>query len=965
MNESLSPDGDRLERLYEHALTLPPDERRAFVDRECEDDALLREELLSLLEDGAGGETFLEDVGRLVEPEGGSLAARLSEALRGRYRIDGRIGVGGMAEVYRAMDLRHERLVALKVLRPALAAILGSRRFLAEIKTTANLQHPHILPLYDSGEADGLLFYVMPYVEGESLRQRLDRESQLPVDEAVRIVSGVAEALDFAHRRGVVHRDIKPGNVLLVDGRPVVSDFGIALALGAAGGERLTQTGLTLGSPHYMSPEQAMGEAHVGPSTDIWALGCLLHEMLIGEPPFTGSTPQVVLGKIVACEPPSATLIRPTVPSNVDAAIHKALQRVPADRFGRGAEFIEALRDRGFRERNDEHTGGALEDRSAGRVIRGLVASTVLLTALSGWLILHRSGPSQPPGPERFEFDAPGALGGISGGVSLGERGAVFVGEAPGGRRQLWLRRWDALSPVPIAGTEGASVATPSLSPEGSEVAFVADGQLKVVPVSGGAVRTLAVPADCCPRWNDDGFIYFTGVGTGIRRLRPDGRAGPAESVTELADGELAHLDMQVLPGGKSALFTVQTGVMGADFRIDAFHFETGDRTVVVETSAVRPRVTSTGHLLYGDRRRRILAAPFDADRMEVTGPSILAASGAVDVPGLPVTVFDLSPSGRLVYLTAAGGWQSPYEFVWLDRVGAATPMDSDLVLRPEGVGWALAPDGSRLAFNNLVDDNNDVYVKALPNGPVERVTTDPGVDQRPFWTPDGRRLLYFNHRGENQGDSVDLWSIGPNGFGAERILHTPAFAEGASSPATEWVALRTTSLPTLGKLPGVWAFRPGAGDVPVPLVDDEAFVENFPAVSPDGRWLAYTSDRTGSDEVYVRRFPGLGEGPGVRVSGDGGTSPRWAASGLELLFLRPDMVVMSSRFDPATRRASDSRELFALPDGGTGWAPRFEVAPDGRLLMIRPRAEAGASPSPRFVVVQHFGSELKRRDPL
>jgi len=275
--------------------------------------------------------------------------SRLSAALSGRYEIERPLGQGGMATVYLARDVRHQRKVALKVLRPELAAIVGAERFLTEIRTTASLQHPHILPLHDSGEADGLLFYVMPYVDGETLRERLDREHQLPVDEAVRIATNVAEALDYAHRHGVIHRDIKPANILLQDGKPVVSDFGIALALSAGGAGRLTETGLSLGTPHYMSPEQATGDLHVGAATDIYALGCVLYEMLVGEPPYTGSTPQAVLGKIVTSDPDPVTKHRKSVPPNVDAAIRKALEKVPADRFPDGRELARALADAGYR----------------------------------------------------------------------------------------------------------------------------------------------------------------------------------------------------------------------------------------------------------------------------------------------------------------------------------------------------------------------------------------------------------------------------------------------------------------------------------------------------------------------------------------------------------------------------------------------------------------------------------------
>ena len=275
--------------------------------------------------------------------------SRLNAALEGRYAIERELGEGGMATVYLADDLKHNRKVALKVLKPDLAAVVGAERFLAEIQVTANLQHPHILPLFDSGEADSFLFYVMPYVEGETLQDRIKREKQLPLDGAVGIASKVAGALQRAHEQGVIHRDIKPTNILIQDGEPVVSDFGIALALGAGGGDRLTETGLSLGTPYYMSPEQATGDQPVGSSTDTYALGSVLYEMLVGEPPYPGTTTQAVLGKIIAGKPVSAREHRSSVPANVDAAIRRAIEKLPADRFGSVQEFSSALGDEHFR----------------------------------------------------------------------------------------------------------------------------------------------------------------------------------------------------------------------------------------------------------------------------------------------------------------------------------------------------------------------------------------------------------------------------------------------------------------------------------------------------------------------------------------------------------------------------------------------------------------------------------------
>src|SRR5512132_3996495 len=272
--------------------------------------------------------------------------SRLQVALSDRYRIEREIGAGGMATVFLAQDLRHDRRVALQLLRPELSAVIGAERFLAEIKLTANLQHPHILPLFDSGEADGFLFYVMPFVEGESLRSRLNREKQLPMADAVRIATEVAGALDYAHRHGVVHRDIKPENILIHDGRALVADFGIALAASKAGGNRMTETGMSLGTPHYMSPEQAMGEREITARSDVYALGVVLYEMLTGDPPFSGSTAQAIVARVLTEAPRPILPQRHTIPPEVESAILVALEKLPADRFATAAEFADALKGR-------------------------------------------------------------------------------------------------------------------------------------------------------------------------------------------------------------------------------------------------------------------------------------------------------------------------------------------------------------------------------------------------------------------------------------------------------------------------------------------------------------------------------------------------------------------------------------------------------------------------------------------
>jgi serine/threonine protein kinase len=275
-----------------------------------------------------------------------NIPSELTSAVADRYVIERELGRGGMATVYLARDLRHRRAVALKLLNPELGAALGVDRFLAEIRVTANLQHPNLLPLFDSGEVNGQPFYVMPYVDGESLRQRIDREKQLPVDEAVRIAVAVAGALEYAHAHDVVHRDLKPENILLQSGQPVVADFGIALAVSNAGGERMTQTGVSLGTPQYMSPEQATGDRTIDTRSNIYSLAALTYEMLTGDPPHTGSTMQAVIARVLTERPRGIRTVRPNVPAYAATAIERALEKLPADRWATAREFSEGLQGR-------------------------------------------------------------------------------------------------------------------------------------------------------------------------------------------------------------------------------------------------------------------------------------------------------------------------------------------------------------------------------------------------------------------------------------------------------------------------------------------------------------------------------------------------------------------------------------------------------------------------------------------
>jgi serine/threonine-protein kinase len=434
---------------------------------------------------------------------------RLRSALADRYRLERRLGEGGTATVYLAEDLRHGRRVALKVLRPELAAVVGAERFLAEVRTTASLHHPHILPLFDSGEAGGFLYYAMPHVAGESLRDKLDREGQLPIDEAARIASGVASALDYAHRSGVLHRDIKPANILLQDGQPVISDFGIALALGAGAGSRLTETGLSVGTPHYMSPEQATGEERIGPTADVYALGCVLYEMLAGEPPYTGRTPQAILGKIVLGKLVPVSEHRPSAPAHVAAVVAKALERMPADRFQSAGEFARALGEPGFR-----------WPRSSGTRVRArtlAITGAVAAFALVGFLA-YQAGAARGAGPEPtgeialslylpsdqlLAMNNPSSLE-----VSPDGSRVAYVAQR-GGNTHVFVRAMDDFEATQVPGTEGAT--SIFFSPNGDEVGFHANGALRRVALAGGIPVRIADVTEppVGASWGVDGTILY------------------------------------------------------------------------------------------------------------------------------------------------------------------------------------------------------------------------------------------------------------------------------------------------------------------------------------------------------------------------------------------------------------------------------------------------------------------------
>jgi len=848
---------------------------------------------------------------------------RLSAALADRYRIERELGQGGMATVYLAQDVRHARKVALKILRPELAAVIGAERFLAEITTTANLQHPHILPLHDSGEAGGSVFYVMPYVEGESLRNRLDREKQLPVPDAVRITREIAAALDYAHRHGVIHRDIKPENILLHDGSALVADFGIALAVARSeGSSRMTETGMSLGTPHYMSPEQAMGERELSPRSDVYALGCVLYEMLVGEPPFTGPTPQAIVAKVITEKPPFATAARDSVPRHVARAIQKSLSKLPADRFGSAAELSTALaRPATFEEEESEGEGSAAVRQAGGRgAVIGLGALALILAALAGWGWL-RPKPAPIVTASYLTFaprEAP-LPGPVDGALSRDGSMLVYVGpgEAGRGSSRLWLKRRSELRPTAIAGTDGA--AAPFFSPDNGWIAFFADGRLKKVPAGGGGVVTLA-DAPTSFRWGgwlEGGRIIFAGPAFTLLMIGEDG--GTAEPVVNAADIGPGRGAVSVipLPRGRGFLFAAcGTGCSPSDIRV--MDLETR-RAELVLKDAFPIGLIPTGELLYSSGSGVLLAAPFDPGSLRLTGP------GRPVVEGLArFGMFAVADDGTVVYQESggSGGLSVP---VWVTRDGRETPIDSS--------SWsgdinsvALAPDGKRLAVTAINGQSEDVWVKELDRGPLAKITFGEEPYSRVRWSADGTAVLYIA-----QGRVLAKRADGTGTASPQAPSGRNVWTEAEQSRDGQWLVLRSLD----GGKRDIYVVA--AGDTVVRPLLASAADEFSPTLSPDGKWLAFAGQEGALTQVFVTPFPEVGSAK-WQVSTDGGSEPVWSHDGRELFYVRNTDLMVAQVSTTGTFSVLSRKTLFSVGSYSRDGAHRhYDVTKDGqRFVMIR-----------------------------
>ena len=829
-----------------------------------------------------------------------TLTELFQSALEGRYAVQRRIGAGGMATVFLARDLKHERPVALKVLNPDLGAVLGVERFLSEIRVTANLQHPHLLPLFDSGEAGGLLYYVMPYIAGESLRGRIDREKQLPIADALRVARGVASALDHAHRHGVIHRDLKPENILLHEGEPLVADFGIALAISRAGGNRITQTGISLGTPQYMSPEQATGDRTVDSRSDVYSLAAVLYEMLSGEPPHTGSTSQTIMARVLTERPRSLRAIRSTVPPHIETAIERGLEKLPADRFANAAEFADALSSSPA----VASLGTSPVYRPDARPRRMRAYATVGILAMAAFGIGY------------------GARAGFA------RRGSPFPVEWQGER---------------LSGP--AAALAPRVSPDGQFLAFEAmeNGQTQVgvlATASGDyTIRTHAQRGNVNDiAWSPDGRIYFTrrygGRRSSFSVLPVEGnerlvleRAGPVQVLPDntLLFGRINAAGVEQLyraePGrDPTPLDAIQAsfGPFGFDFR------PSRDGKEVVFFGRPLSDTTAGDHLY---------ALDLASGKIRRLAPNRRITS----VKRFPLA---LSADDRWVLFNLPAGD--------LHRV-VAVPRDGGDDLRVL-ISLTAAPEGLD------VDRNGVIYVDQ-PAQPVELFQYWPATDRfertlvppfrRFFPLPDGRFLVSARYGGR---DRVSLFTPGksPEPFVVDTQDETsfPVTLVG-----TERVALRMGS----GRAARIAIVSLGTGSIVSTLSTIPANDILSLAGASDGRRLYYTSNGF-VWEAEVDGSPPRRVCPGseVAVSSDGrrllvqrnstdGNHLVWvAASGNpveEPIAIHDTLeIVMGGANLSPTAVGTDGRIAVRVIGAGSWYAPAALLDPrTGRFDVLKP----------------------------
>jgi Tol biopolymer transport system component/tRNA A-37 threonylcarbamoyl transferase component Bud32 len=880
---------------------------------------------------------------------------RLVIAMADRYLIERELGQGGMATVYLAQDLKHDRKVALKVLKPELAAVLGADRFVQEIKTTASLQHPHILPLFDSGTADGFLYYVMPFIEGETLRDRLNRETQLGVDEAVRITREVADALDYAHRRGVIHRDIKPENILLHDGRPMVADFGIALAVSAAAGGRMTETGLSLGTPHYMSPEQATADKEISGRSDIYSLASVLYEMLAGQPPHLGGSAQQIIMKIIAEPVDAVTRYRKAAPPNVAAALAKALEKLPADRFATAREFGDALQNLAFVTARSDTMVTAVA-AAAARKSRGVAATAVAVAGLAtvigawGWL---RPRPETPL--TRLDLSLDGLrVSGNSDVVVSPDGSMIAFSGLLNGQQAIYLRRLDGVPDfLKVPGTDGAD-GSPTFSPDSRWIAFrrQSDHRLVKIALQGSGTTAIAQGARTIfpfSHWGTpDRIVFHGGTSVGPILARADGGGTP-----DTLGLSAVYRTSFLLPDGSGLLYTRGDSVFVQNLKTRA--------SSLLVPGGRQPWYVPSGQLLYVTGTGGVAAVAFDLKRHRITGTpmTVLETVASTQL----VRGYSVSSNGVLVYRDGPGALASTRHtrFFVVNLEGGA-----DTLRLPPGRRAVprFSPDGQMIAYEFASGRglNTDLYTFNLVTGTNTRLTFD-GDNDDPVWSPDGRRIAFTKGR-SGVANVEDIFIKAVDNSGPEQeVLSLPGNQNpmswhgdtiGFQSNQAGQYDLHLLSLAGDGK--------------PTPFLQ-APWGEFQIQISPDGKAAAFTSAEAGGSDVWIRDFPvPLGK---WQVSANQlSSSPRWSRDGTSVYFWRASSVVADTLYRARIERTPGivvkAPEVVLVMDVDD--VENWDLHPDEKRLIVtvadtrRAAGDSGSSASTmsRYVVVQNWFKELQ-----
>ena len=866
---------------------------------------------------------------------------RLREALAGTYEIDREIGRGGMATVYLARDLKHHREVAVKVLNADIGAILGVERFLSEIRVTAKLQHPNLLPLFDSGDAAGQLFYVMPYVDGESLRSRLDREKQLPVSEAVRIAAAVAGALDYAHRQSIIHRDLKPENILLHDGQPIVADFGIALAVSRAGGQRVTQTGLSLGTPQYMSPEQATGDRTLDARSDIYALGAVTYEMLTGDPPHAGSNAQAILAKVLTEKPVPIRALRETVPAHVAHAVDRALAKVPADRWASAREFVDALEGRITVAA--EATGGAVPTWQ-----RWLPwVTTAALTAACLALLVRPRAQTSPRNATMSQF-AISSVGDDRARIedaSIAPDGqTIAIAARTAGTTAIWIRRLDDATARRLAGSDGG--VTPFFSPDSRSIGFVgADGFVRRLPLEGGTPTTLAkMPKPTGIVWATPdtiigGMLEMTRT-FGLSRISATGSTGG--SLTMPTDRAMHHGPI-LAPDGRSVIFSsivddsvVQPGIVS---------LATGRSSTLTipGTRFALPFGVIDDAVLYRDSAGGVWSVPVDFQSQRVSAPPV-----GLDVSRRlrDVAELRLARNGTLIYT------RNDDRRVLMIGIETSDPdtilLDPTLSAGAQVPRWS--PDGQAVAMLSIGSEPG-VFLVDRASRTTTRLTTWRS-DLPPVWSADGTRVI----TGRLETADTVAWWVWRDGRAAPDRVASAAVGwsiiECAPSPDQRFVAMELQR----GDRRAIFVSPAGGGPSDAILV-----VENgrSPRWSPDGHWIAHEADVAGKSQIFAQRYPSGGR---VQISDAGATHPVWARTGTDMYFESgQDIVRARLEATPGGLRVLRRERVWGSNRSSErGDAPYtdYDVSASGQLAVFGP---AGTGRS-EVVVELNWLANVRRR---